>query len=335
MDFPTPLIFNPIQLPHKQTFILLHGRGSTGDKFGPVLLETPIAPPNASSSKQHTPPAKTETSTLRTLFPHARFIFPTAARHRATIYRRAYTHQWFNNWKLDPPATERQDLQIDGLRETTLYLHDLLRKEIALAPGGDAKNVIFGGLSQGCAVSLVAGLLWEGERLGAWVGMCGWLPFAERLMEHIEPAGAGMKEGDGEGSGNLGGNEDDFDPFGNDDDDDDDDTDRQNPELDTPAARAINWLREELDLPKIKARSSSSSEGPSFPILEMPLFWGHGAQDDRVSILLGRRGWEYLRGMGGQLSTAEYETLGHWYSSEMLRDLTQFLQNKAGLKATD
>lgn len=95
------LKFEPIQLPHKQTFILLHGRGSTGDTFGPVLLETPIGPP-----KQHTPPATTQpTSTLRTLFPHARFVFPTAARRRATIYRRAYTHQWFNNWKLDPPAT--------------------------------------------------------------------------------------------------------------------------------------------------------------------------------------------------------------------------------------
>lgn len=293
MDFPTPLVVEPAQLPHKQTFVLLHGRGSTGDKFGPVLLETPLA---------------SHAQTLRTAFPHARFVFPTAARRRATVYRRAYTHQWFNNWKLDPPATDREDLQTDGLRETTAFLHRLLRAEISLVPGG-AKNVVFGGLSQGCAASLVATLLWEGDKLAAWVGMCGWLPFAERLMEQqIEPS-QGTDDDD-----------DDLDPFGSNQDDEGEQ------ELTTPAARAVGWLREELDLP-----ASSSDQRP--PLLEMPLFWSHGAQDDRVSILLGRRGWECVRGMGGRLTTAEYEDLGHWYSPDMLSELTRFLQAQ-GIEGT-
>lgn len=137
-------------------------------------------------------------------------------------------------------------------------------------------------------------------------------------MERVREGSGEESQGSETSDGAAGGVEDDFDPFGN----EDSDVEAQNPELDTPAARAIGWLREELELPATKSSSSSNN---SFPILEMPLFWGHGVQDDRVSILLGRRGWEVLRGMDGQLATAEYETLGHWYSPEMLRDLTSRL----------
>lgn len=204
MDFPKPLIIEPLQLPHQQTFILLHGRGSSGHKFGPILLETSIAPPeplpptntrnhqvinrNTATLSLQTNSDSTSPSTgnltLATAFPNARFVFPTAARRRATIYKRAYTHQWFDNWKLDPPATYREDLQIDGLRETVAYLHEVLREEINLVPGG-ARNIVFGGLSQGCAAALVSFLLWEGDKLGAAVGMCGWLPFADRMLEQV------------------------------------------------------------------------------------------------------------------------------------------------------
>lgn len=190
MDYPDPLIFEPLQLPHRQTFILLHGRGSWAEKFGPELLRTPIQSPHFNKEKtladdsKDNPETQKPIMTLQVAFPHARFVFPTAARRRATIYKRSYTHQWFDNWKLDPPATEREELQIEGLHETTKYLHRLLRTEISIVPGG-ARNVVFGGLSQGCAASLVALLLWEGEDLRAVVGMCGRLPFAERLMAEI------------------------------------------------------------------------------------------------------------------------------------------------------
>lgn len=302
MDFPPPLVLEPAQLPHKQTFVLLHGRGSTGDKFGPVLADSPIAPSSPFSSSSWVDGGGPPT-TLRAVFPHARFVFPTAARRRATVYRRALTHQWFNNWTLDPPATEREDLQADGLRETTAFLHQLLRDEIRLVPGG-ARNVVLGGLSQGCAASLVATLLWDGGPLAAWLGMCGWLPFAQRMMETQQADQPAQDQ-------------DDFDPFESQED--------QQQEGTTPAARAIGWLRQELDLPV-----ASSSQ--SFPFLEMPLFWGHGTLDDRVSILLGRQGWECLRGMGGpRLTTAEYEDLGHWYSPDMLSDLTRFLQDQGGV----
>ncbi|KAI3325028.1 alpha/beta-hydrolase [Xylariaceae sp. AK1471] len=176
-DYPDPFIVPPRSLPHKHTFIILHGRGSSGEAFGSVLLEFPIVPPGVL--------AASSSPTLASLYPNARFVFPTAARRRATVYKRAYTHQWFDNWKLEPPATDREELQIPGLQETTSYLHRLVREEIALVPGG-AANAILGGLSQGCAASLIALLLWEGDGLAAAFGMCGWLPYAVRMGEEMQ-----------------------------------------------------------------------------------------------------------------------------------------------------
>lgn len=315
MDYPDPLIFEPLQPPHRQTFVLLHGRGSWAEKFAPDLLQTPIR----SSPQEAVESSKCDTSTdcptaslpdqkagmtLRTAFPHARFVFPTADRRRAIIYKRALTHQWFDNWKLDPPATEREELQIEGLRETTLYLHGLLRSEIAIVPGG-AKNVVLGGLSQGCAASLVALLLWEGEDLGAVVGMCGRLPFAESLIAQIEDEG-GNDEND-----ELG-----FDPFAT---DADDTEDLDQKAEDSPARKTIGWLREQLDLPAVKMSSVT------FPVQKIPIFLGHGAQDEKVSIELGRRAVQCLEKVGAKVCWKEYHDLAHWYSPEMLQDMVHFL----------
>lgn len=320
MDYPDPLVFEPLQLPHEQTFILLHGRGSWAKKFGPELLQTPIQNPSRDLPRHHydkeklsaaesasTSKTQKPTVTMRTAFPHARFVFPTAARRRATIYKRAYTHQWFDNWKLDQPATEREELQIEGLYETINFLHQLLREEIAIVPGG-ARNVVLSGLSQGCAASLVALFLWEGEDLGAVVGMCGWLPFAERLMKEIQ--GGEDEKHDNEALG--------FDPFAVDACNDDETGDGAKG---SPAQRAVTWLREQLDLPALQLPSEL------LPVQRIPIFLGHGEQDEKVSIVLGRRASECLSELGASVCLKEYGDLGHWYSSDMLNDLLPFLQD--------
>lgn len=312
MDYPDPLIFEPLQLPHRQTFILLHGRGSWAEKFGPELLRTPIQSARYNGEKtlvddsNDTTGTQKPVMTLQAAFPHARFVFPTAARRRATIYKRSYIHQWFNNWKLDPPATEREELQIEGLRETTKYLHQLLRAEIAIVPGG-AKSVVFGGLSQGCAASLVALLLWEGEDFGAVVGMCGWLPFAGRLMAEVRG-----EEDEQQDNGALG-----FDPFSLDACDHDG---IGSGATGTPVRRAVTWLKEQLDLPALQLPSEL------LPVQRIPIFLGHGGRDKKVSIVLGRRASECLSELGAGVCWKEYDDLGHWYSGEMLNDLLNFLQ---------
>lgn len=301
MAYPEPLVIPPHSPPHKITFILLHGRGSSGEKFGPALLDTPIR--FSTSGEQG---ATQSLQTLTSVFPHARFVFPTAARRRATLYGRAHTNQWFDSWKLDPPATAREELQAPGLCETTEYLHGLLRDEVAAVPGG-APNVVLGGLSQGCAASLISLLLWEGPPVAAVFGMCGWLPFAARLFEQLEDPDSGTAE-----SSEWNDGWDPFDPFER--DEDPGGTDRDLP------AGAIRWLKEELRLP-----------GTAPPTMRgefnrVPVFLGHGVEDPKVNVVLGREACTSLSYLGIDVHWKEYPSLGHWYSGDMLRDVVLFLQ---------
>ena len=55
---------------------------------------------------------------------------------------------------------------------------------------------MLGGLSQGCATSLISLLLWDGPPLKATFGMCGWLPYRSRLEEII--SGGEGEGGDGD-----------------------------------------------------------------------------------------------------------------------------------------
>ncbi|KAL8393720.1 hypothetical protein RB595_003456 [Gaeumannomyces hyphopodioides] len=291
-EYPETLVVPPRQLPHKQTFIVLHGRGSWADKFGPALLETAVSAPPSSSGPVSPP------QTLASIFPHAKFVFPTAPHTRATIYGRSLTHQWFNNWKLDPPATEREDLQVPGLRDTAAYLHSLIRDEVAATPGADARSVVLVGLSQGCAASLVSLLLWEGPALGAVVGMCGWLPFCERIREQLDE-GAG-------GEDNLFQRE-------------DEDQEKE------PARVAVDWLREELGLPSEGIRGDAG-----LVFRKVPVFLGHGVEDDRVHVSLGRDAAGLLRNLGANAIYKEYKTLGHWYSGDMLGDIVDFVFESTG-----
>ena len=74
----------------------------------------------------------------------------------------------------------REELQIEGLRESTAYIHGLMR--MAIEEVG-AKNVMLGGLSQGCAAALIALLTWDEEEIRGMFGMCGWLPLGRQVDE--------------------------------------------------------------------------------------------------------------------------------------------------------
>ena len=160
-----PIRFPPLIIPphhtHKTTLIILHGRGSTAQKFAEPLLTHLVSPlPTASTS----PPKP-----FQSYFPHTRFIIPTAPLRRAVAFNRSLIHQWFDTWSITQPEV-KQHLQMPGLRETTAYLHDLLDSEIEQVGKG---KVVLMGLSQGAAASLVAGVLWE-----VWWGCVGICRFA-------------------------------------------------------------------------------------------------------------------------------------------------------------
>ena len=286
--YPEPLVV-PSSLTHKQTIIALHGRGSNAQAFGPLLLSTKIP----------------DGRTLKKALPHAKFIFPTASKRRAQTYNRSIIHQWFDNGPLATP-TEREELMIDGLRETSNYIHLLLR-EAAEEVG--ATNVVLGGLSQGCAAALVSLLTWEGEPLAAAFGMCGWLPLEQHIADIADP----------QTPNDLG-----EDPFVRE--------TGVDQSLDLPG-QAIAWIKEELTLPPTRTLSMGAQATASsvlLPFQLMPFFIAHGTNDEKVKVELGIEVKECLTVLKADVTWREYEKLGHWYSEQMLGDLVEFLYKKTG-----
>ncbi|KAL8950204.1 MAG: hypothetical protein Q9222_003751 [Ikaeria aurantiellina] len=271
-EYPKPLIIPPLNT-HRQTFIILHGRGSNAQTFAPPLLSTKIS----------------ESETLQSSFPHAKFIFPTASKRRAQIYNRATINQWFDNWSPKQPD-ERTELQIEGLRERSSYIHSLLASAVEEV---GAKNVVLGGLSQGCAAALIALLMWEGEAIGGVFGMCGWLPFRREVSEVAE-----MGCGD-DGDAN---------PF----------AEEGREEGDDGPSQAVAFLREHLGMPISK---------PSMSFQGVPIFLGHGVEDEKVPVQRGREAVACLKLLGATVEWQEYEGLGHWYSDKMLDRLVKSLQS--------
>ncbi|KKF96823.1 Acyl-protein thioesterase 2 [Ceratocystis platani] len=161
-------------------FILLHGLGSNGEKFGKELLETGI-----DSNGQ----------SLASRFPGAKFIFPTSRRRRSTAFRRAMLTQWFDVASLDDPS-DRNHKQIPGLRESFQEIKELI--ELECSSGNiPQRNIILGGLSQGCAMALIC-LLALDFPIGGFVGMSGWLPF----QQEIEKLARGTEGGENDISDN-------------------------------------------------------------------------------------------------------------------------------------
>lgn len=344
--YPEPLVYDPTSGVHKHTIILLHGRGGSADAFGPALLSTalPVADTGTAIPEEVSlhgrklgenscdpNRATTTTTTLAQALPHARFIFPTAPKQRATVYKRSIIRQWFDDWHLGGFAGDEVDgrydmgLQTGGMGRTVGYLHDLIAREAEVV--GGARNVILGGISQGCAVSLVAALLWEGgEGLCGVVGMCGWLPFVAQMRGHL---GVGA-DGDGVdvvtagvlGQEALGG----FDPF-----------DRAvPPERDAestggsgtgdPVTAALEWLRDEIEVPGRRPVAVGMRRRNS----NTPAILCHGRDDGKVDIAKGKEAADFLPALGiGPVRFKAYAGVEHTWSAEMVLDIVDFVQKHA------
>lgn len=138
--------------------------------------------------------------------------------------------------------------------------------------------------------------------------MCGWLPFAGGLVEEARVA-VGDEEEVGEEEDVFEREDDFFDSEGN-----------GGEEGKDPISRARQWLRDELEFP------GGDTSGDSSAFQEVPIFLGHGVEDDSVSLVLGRDAAACLRTLGVQtLCWREYEGLAHWYSGDMLADIVAFL----------
>lgn len=285
--WPEPLVVLPTAA-HTHSIVLLHGRGSNGERFGLELLAS-----KASDNK-----------TLVESFPSVKFIFPTAKKRRSTVLKRIPINQWFDNFSLEDPS-QRKNLQYDGIRETSEFVTRLIEQEAAVV---GVERVIVGGLSQGCAAALHVLLNFGGTAaMAGFVGMSGWLPFADTM----DPTTADAEDGD----------DDDDDIFGSDGGDEDEggDKDVEDVPLHERQRTAANIARDIASMPALSAAQEVIFSST-------PIFLGHGRNDEKVSVNLGKQARRILEALGCNVRWMDYDE-GHWYKvPEEIDDIGDFLQ---------
>lgn len=255
-----------------------------------------------------------------------KFIFPTAKKRRARWYNRAFISQWFDGVPIDEQgegmSREEVEWQLEGLAETAGFLNPLLDEEVGAV---GAKNVFIGGLSQGCAMAVHLLFSYQpterggnGDEgsLGGFIGMSGWLPFADDIQDLIGLGGKRetvCEEDDDDPFETSGGEEEEEDRF---------DFEPECSQL-SPAKQVCNLVRENMELPPFEATD------PEPPCLQTPVFLGHGKSDEKVKIGLGLELAMVLRKIGMRVRWEEYD-VGHWYKvPEEVDDLIGFLKTTA------
>jgi predicted esterase len=169
--FPPRHVYFPATPEHNFTVILLHDRGSNGPDLAFELATS----------------YSTAGQTIFEHFPSTRWVFPSA---RARYYYWTQEQQsrgddnlpeWFGLVSADDPEPDRQ---VPGLQESVSYILRIIDEEIRRLDG-NAGRIFIGGVGQGMAVGLVA-LICSQQKLGAFVGATGWIPFAETLNAFFE-----------------------------------------------------------------------------------------------------------------------------------------------------
>ncbi|MBL8307030.1 MAG: carboxylesterase [Rubrivivax sp.] len=132
----------------RATIIVLHGLGADGTDFLSFADEMKLAPVGP-----------------------VRWVFPRAPVRPVTINGGYAMRAWYDILGTD--LVRREDEA--GLRESITQVHALLDREVAR--GVPAERIVLGGFSQGCAITLGAGLRYP-QRLAGLVGMSGYMPLA-------------------------------------------------------------------------------------------------------------------------------------------------------------
>ena len=115
-----------------------------------------------------------------------RFIFPRAPERPVTMNGGQRMRAWYDIVSLGGSGTAPREDE-PGLRETFAQVHALLEREIAR--GIPASRIVLAGFSQGCAITMGAGLRF-GQRLAGLVGMSGYLPIAATTASERHAANA-------------------------------------------------------------------------------------------------------------------------------------------------
>ncbi len=270
----SPLFVVEPSAPHTHTMLLLHGLGSSGEQFGAELLATAVA----SSGRS-----------LTALLPHVRFVFPTARRRRARAFGRAMLTQWFDVARVEEPSF-REESQRAGLAESAAEIMVIIAEELTRVP---PRNLVLGGLSQGCAMALAVLLSLE-HPVGGFVGMSGWCPYESGIHMVLEDLG-----------------DDDFDPFSRDDD------------AGQAQGKPVKAQTFERELLCLEAVDEPAMERTAY---RTAVFLGHGEADEQVPVRLGEAAAAVVRAAGYTVHWKCYKEQGHWYKlPDEIDDIIEFI----------
>jgi predicted esterase len=202
---------------------------------------------------------------------------------------------WFDVFSVQDPGY-REETQMEGLVQSSQYLRDLVAGEIqelsrAWGEGeGAEKRLIFGGLSQGCAISL-ATLLSLNYSIGGWVGMSGFMPMRRTLKVALDPdpveddIGVVFEDDDAPEATSV--------------------VEASRHDQNFPVAKVLNAFRRDVlsldELPSMKRPH----------VLSTPVFYGHGSEDKKVSCELGNELVTMLQQLGMNVRHQIYEGLDH------------------------
>lgn len=114
-----------------------------------------------------------------------RFVLPRAPERPITVNNGHPMRAWYDI--LGSGAQRREDEA--GLRESMRQVHGLLDRE--RARGIPAHRIVLAGFSQGCALTLMAGLRYP-ERLAGLAGLSGYLPLAGSTAAERHPVSQGL-----------------------------------------------------------------------------------------------------------------------------------------------
>ncbi|KAF5002495.1 hypothetical protein FGRMN_320 [Fusarium graminum] len=259
---------------HTHTAILLHGRGSHGEEFAQELFDETKLSDGASLAQK---------------LPGWRWVFPSSRQLWSTTFQEEMP-AWFEAQSLTD-TSERQDLQIPGIKESIAHVQSVIQQETERL-NGMAENMVLGGISQGGAIAIWTLLCRaHGEgRLGAFFAASTWLPFARNIKDYLLPEHAPEKQSHG---------------------------------LSSEPRESDAFVADMLG--KTKCRITEAGE----PFLSTSVFLGHGQDDAFVDIELGREARDVLSRIGFSVEWNEYlgaELEGHWIKSpEEVDDLLKFL----------
>ena len=149
------------------SIVVLHGLGADGRDFVPVAQAMDLS-----------------------IIGPVRFVFPSAPVRPVTINGGYEMRAWYDifSFSTDPAAPRKEDEA--GLRESQAIVLQLVEREVQR--GVPAHRVVLMGFSQGCAMTLLAGLR-APQRLAGLVALSGYLPLAATTAAQASEANRGCQ----------------------------------------------------------------------------------------------------------------------------------------------